>query len=147
MKNIYESSGPGCRPEHAGPRLYLAGMAPYNISVADNQPEDGMADTSDGKIFLGMLWMIVISLLLIWLPALGPLIAGIVGGKVAGGVGNGFVAALLPGVLLAAGLFLFGTFFTGLPMMGALIASSGMLLYLLYIPMLLIGALIGGLLA
>jgi hypothetical protein len=125
----------------------LAGAAPYNIAIADNQPEGGMAETSDGKIFLGMLWMIVISLLLIWLPALGPLIAGIVGGKVAGGVGNGFAAALLPGVLLAAGLFLFGTFFTGLPMMGALIASSGMLLYLLYIPMLLIGALIGGLLA
>ena len=57
---------------------------------------------SGGSILLGMIWMFVISVLLIWLPGLGPLIAGIVGGKVAGSVGNGLMAALLPGVLLAA---------------------------------------------
>lgn len=105
-----------------------------------------MAD-SNGSIILGMIWMFVISLLLIWLPALGPLIAGIVGGKVAGGVGRGLVAALFPGLLLALGLFFFGTVLTGLPMLGALIAGSSILLYLLYVPILLIGALIGGLLA
>ncbi len=102
---------------------------------------------SKGSIILGMMWMFIISLLLIWLPALGPLIAGIVGGKVAGGVGPGFVAALLPGLLLALILLFFGTVFTGLPLVGALIAGGGILLYLLYIPILLIGALIGGLLA
>lgn len=105
-----------------------------------------MAD-SNGSIILGMIWMFVISLLLIWLPALGPLIAGIVGGKVAGSVGRGLVAALFPGLLLALGLFFFGTVLTGLPMLGALIAGSSILLYLLYVPILLIGALIGGLLA
>lgn len=102
---------------------------------------------SNGSIILGMIWMFIISLLLIWLPALGPLIAGIVGGKVAGGVGRGLVAALLPGLLLAVVLFFFGTVLTGLPMIGALIAGSSILLYLLYVPILLIGALIGGLLA
>lgn len=105
-----------------------------------------MAD-SNGSIIMGMIWMFIISLLLIWLPALGPLIAGIVGGKVAGGVGRGLVAALFPGLLLALGLFFFGTVLTGLPMLGALIAGSSVLLYLLYVPILLIGALIGGLLA
>lgn len=96
---------------------------------------------------MGMIWMFVISLLLIWLPGLGPLIAGIVGGKVAGGVMRGFLAALLPGLLLAGFLFVFGSVFTGLPVVGALLASGGILLYIIYVPVLLIGALIGGLLA
>lgn len=100
-----------------------------------------------GSILLGMIWMFVISLLLIWLPALGPLIAGIVGGKAAGGVLRGFLAALIPGILLAAALFLFGSVFTGLPFVGAMLAGGSILLYIIYIPVLLIGALIGGLLA
>jgi len=91
--------------------------------------------------------MLVISILLIWLPGLGPLIAGIVGGKVAGGVLKGLLAAILPGIVMAVILFAFGSVFTGLPLVGAVIAGSGMLLYLIYVPILLIGALIGGLLA
>jgi len=104
-----------------------------------------MSDTN-GSILLAMFWMFVISLLLIWLPGLGPLLAGIVGGKVAGGVMRGFLAALLPGLLLAVALFFFGSAFTGLPIIGALLAGSGILLYIIYVPVLLIGALIGGLL-
>jgi len=99
-----------------------------------------------GSIILGMFWMFVISLLLIWLPGIGPLLAGIVGGKVAGGVLRGFVAALLPGLLLACALFFFGSFFTGLPVVGAMLAGGSILLYIFYVPVLLIGALIGGLL-
>ncbi len=100
-----------------------------------------------GSITIGMIWMFVISLLLFWLPAIGPLIAGIVGGKVAGGVGSGLLAAILPGLLLAIALFTAGTLLTALPVVGAIVAGSGLLLYLFYIPALLIGALIGGLLA
>jgi hypothetical protein len=105
-----------------------------------------MAD-NNGSLLFGMIWMLVISLLLIWLPGLGPLIAGIVGGKVAGGVGSGLLAALLPGLLLALALFFLGTMLTGLPVLGAVFAGGGVLLYLINIPALLIGALIGGLLA
>ena len=105
-----------------------------------------MADEK-GSILMGMFWMFIISLLLIWLPALGPLIAGIVGGKIAGGVMRGILAALLPGLMLAVLLFVFGSMFTGLPVVGAVIAGSGVLLYTIYVPVLLIGALIGGLLA
>ncbi|MFQ5659167.1 MAG: hypothetical protein ACE5GZ_01995 [Gammaproteobacteria bacterium] len=100
-----------------------------------------------GSIIMGMIWMFAISLLLIWLPGLGSLIAGIVGGKVAGGILKGFVAALIPGLVLAVVLFAFGSLFTGLPLIGMVIAGGGILLYLIYIPVLLIGALIGGLLA
>ena len=106
-----------------------------------------MSGKSEGSIIMGMIWMFIISLLLIWLPGLGALIAGIVGGKSSGGVMRGLTAALLPGLLLAGCLFTFGTVFTGLPFVGAIIAGGGVLLYIIYIPALLIGALIGGLLA
>jgi hypothetical protein len=104
-------------------------------------------EINNGSLLAGMFWMIVLSVLLFWLPGLGPLLAGIVGGKLAGDVLTGLLAALLPGLLLALGLFFFGTFFTGLPVIGALLAGSSMILYLFYVPPLLIGALIGGLLA
>lgn len=100
-----------------------------------------------GSVIMGMIWMAIISLLLFWLPAIGALIAGIVGGKVAGGVGSGLLAALLPGVLLAVILFFAGTFLTGIPMVGAIAAMGTFILILINIIPLLIGALIGGLLA
>lgn len=106
-----------------------------------------MSDENNGSIFMGMFWMFVISLLLFWLPAIGSLIAGIVGGKRAGGVMAGIMAALLPGILVGIALFFAGTMLTTLPVVGAILAGSGLLLYVFYIPPLLIGALIGGLLA
>ncbi len=106
-----------------------------------------MAEGSNGSVLVGMFWMFIISLLLFWLPGLGSLIAGIVGGKQAGGVMAGLMAALLPGILIAAALFFAGTMLTTLPIVGALLAGSGLLLYIVYLPPLIIGALIGGLLA
>lgn len=106
-----------------------------------------MADENNGSIIMGMFWMFVISLLLFWLPAIGSLIAGIVGGKRAGGVMAGIMAALLPGIVVGIALFFAGTVVTTLPVFGAILAGSGLLLYVFYIPPLLIGALIGGLLA
>jgi len=106
-----------------------------------------MAEAKKGSVTMGMIWMLILSLLLLWLPAFGPLIAGIVGGKVAGGVGSGILAALLPGILLAVGLLVGGTMLTALPIVGAIMAGGSLLLYAFYIPPLLIGALIGGLMA
>ncbi len=106
-----------------------------------------MTEANNGSMIMGMIWMLVLSLLLFWLPAFGSLIAGIVGGKVAGGVGSGILAALLPGILLALALFFGGTMLTAMPVIGAVIAGGGLLLYVFYIPPLLIGALIGGLMA
>ncbi len=96
---------------------------------------------------MGMIWMFIISLLLFWLPGIGSLIAGIVGGKRAGGIMAGIMAAMLPGIVVGAALFFAGTMLTTLPFIGAILAGSGLLLYVFYIPPLLIGALIGGLLA
>ena len=106
-----------------------------------------MTAEENGSVIMGMIWMGVISLLLFWLPGLGPLLAGIVGGKVAGGVGPGFMAALLPGALLCAFLFFAGTLLTGIPLIGAVAAMGTLVLILINIVPLLIGALIGGLLA
>jgi len=106
-----------------------------------------MSEENNGSIIIGMIWMFVISLLLFWLPGIGSLIAGVVGGKQAGGVIKGILAALLPGIVVAIGLFFVGTMLTTLPVIGAILAGGGLLLYVIYIPPLLIGALIGGLLA
>ena len=103
--------------------------------------------SDNGSVFMGMIWMFILSLLLFWLPGLGSLIAGIVGGKVAGGVMKGLLAAILPGLLLALFLFFFSSAFTGLPLVGAVFAGGSLILYLVFVPILLIGALIGGLLA
>lgn len=101
---------------------------------------------SEGSIVLAMIWMILISILLFWLPLLGPLIAGIVGGKTAGSVGRGFVAALLPAALMALVLFLLGAALTGIPILG-LLAGAGIFLVIVFqSPALIVGALIGGLL-
>lgn len=100
-----------------------------------------------GSVVGGAIWMMVISVLLFWLPVIGPLLAGLVGGKKAGGVGNGILAALLPGVVLAVVLLLASTLMTGLPMVGALMAATGFLFYVLNVGMLLLGAIVGGLLA
>ena len=109
-----------------------------------------MADEDNGSIIMGMFWMFVISLLLFWLPGIGSLIAGIVVGKRAGGIMAGITAALLPGIIFAVILTFAGAFLPTLPLVGAaigaLIGISSLLLYVLYIPPLLIGALIGGLL-
>lgn len=106
-----------------------------------------MAAEEEGSLVMGMVWMAIISLLLFWLPAIGSLIAGIVGGKIAGGVGSGLLAALLPGFILAGLLFFAGTLLTGIPLFGAIAAMGTLVLILVNIIPLLIGALIGGLLA
>ena len=59
-----------------------------------------MTGKPEGSIFKGAVWMLVLSTLLFWLPVAGPLIAGFVGGRKAGGVMAAIVAAVAspPGV-------------------------------------------------
>lgn len=65
------------------------------------------------------LYMGVISLLLIWLPIVGPVVAGIVGGKAARTVGKALVASVIPSIVLGAALFGILNAFD-LPLIGAL---------------------------
>jgi len=100
-----------------------------------------------GSLLIAMIWMALLSLLLFWLPLLGPLIAGIVGGRAAGGVGAGLLAAIIPAALLGLLLAVFGTLLTGIPLIGMLAGAGIFVLVVVQSVPLLIGALIGGLLA
>ena len=106
-----------------------------------------MAGNKEGSIGGAILWMFVISILLFWLPVMGPLIAGIVGGNKAGGVGPAIVAVFLPGIVFGVVLFALASSFTGIPLLGAIASAGGFALSLGHIGPLLIGAIIGGFLA
>ena len=99
------------------------------------------------RVVGGAVWMLVISILLFWLPFFGALIAGIVGGKYAGGVGAGIMAALLPAIVVGVALFLSATLLTGLPLIGMVAGAGGFALVVLHVGTLLLGAVIGGVLA
>ena len=105
-----------------------------------------MADLRDSSILASSLWMIAISLLLFFVPAINGLVGGAVGGYKAGSAGRGVLAAVLPSIVV--GLTLWGLlawydrpvlgFFGGLAVgLWALISSVALL----------IGAAIGGVLA
>src|SRR5690606_20293773 len=105
-----------------------------------------MAELRDSSILASSLWMIVVSLLLFFVPAVNGLVGGAVGGYKAGSAGRGIMAAVLPSIVV--GLSLWGLlawydrpvlgFFGGLAVgLWALISSVALL----------IGAAIGGVLA
>lgn len=80
--------------------------------------------TKPGASFLkAAFWMIVLSILLFWLPILGPVVAGLVGGYFAGTVGRAILASLMPAVVLTVLILLVGTAFD-LPWIGALAGGA-----------------------
>ena len=97
-----------------------------------------------GDVISGMLWMIFISLLLFWLPVVGPLVAGFVGGRKAGGVGSAICAVFLPALLIGVFLFTFATALTGLPLVGIVAGAGSLVMTVGGIGPLLVGAIIGG---
>ena len=105
-----------------------------------------MASEQKGSVLAGFFWMIVISILLFWVPTVGPLIAGIVGGKKSGGVGNAIIAALLPAILLGVFLFFFASVLTSAPLIGMVAGAGAFVLVAVNVIPLLIGAFIGGIL-
>ncbi|MFT7128436.1 MAG: hypothetical protein ACI89U_000543 [Gammaproteobacteria bacterium] len=101
----------------------------------------------NGSVIGGIFWMFFISILLFWLPVVGPLIAGIVGGKKSGGVGAAMAAVFLPSIIFGALLFSLAASISGLPLIGAIAGAGGVVLSLAHVGPLLIGAIIGGALA
>ena len=96
-----------------------------------------------GSVGSAMLWMIGLSILLFWIPTIGPLIAGFVGGRKAGGIGAAFVAAIIPAILVGVLLVLLGTL-VDLPIIGALVGAGLFFIILFESIPLLIGAVGGG---
>ena len=105
-----------------------------------------MARYRQTSLIVCSLWMIGISLLLFFLPALNGLVGGGVGGYKAGSAGRGLGAAILPSIVVGVGIWVLLAMFNA-PVIGfisglavgiwALISSIGLL----------IGALIGGAMA
>jgi hypothetical protein len=94
-----------------------------------------------------MLWMSALTLLLLWLPVAGPLIAGYVGGRKSGSVARAFAAAIAPALVLTLLVSVLSTMLTAMPLVGIL-AGFGTLIFLIgNIGPMLLGALIGGFMA
>ena len=104
--------------------------------------------TRRGSIPAAMAWMIGLSAALFWLPVLGSLIAGYVGGSKAGSIGRAMAAVFLPGAIVWIGTMLLGGVLGGIPLIGpifAMIAGLGVwAMSFVHIVPLLIGAVIGG---
>ncbi len=90
--------------------------------------------------------MFILSILLFWLPILGPLIAGFVGGRKAGSLGNAILAVVLPGIVFGVLLFFLGTMLTGFAFFGFLAGAGGLAIALLHVGPLLVGAVVGAIL-
>jgi hypothetical protein len=101
-----------------------------------------MAAANNGSIARGMVWMLVLSVLLFWMPIAGPLIAGFVGGRKSGSVSNAILAALLPGLLIGAATFFFATLLTG-PLFGFMAGLGGAGLALVHVGPMLVAAIVG----
>lgn len=82
-----------------------------------------------GSVTKAALYMGAISLLLIWLPLVGPIVAGIIGGRAARTVGKALAASIIPSVVLAGALFAILNAFE-LPLVGAL-TGIGVFLFVL----------------
>jgi hypothetical protein len=97
-----------------------------------------------------MLWMLVISLLLFWLPLIGPFVGGLVGGKKAGSVGRGLAACFLPALIFAGFVFVVLAL-GGLPLsgliLGSLVGGATALTILVEGFAMVCGAIVGGVLA
>lgn len=100
-----------------------------------------------GDIAAGMSVMLMLSVLLSWIPGLGTLVAGIVGGRIASGFVAAVVAALLPSLLIGVLLFFLAGLLAGLPLIGVVAGMGGLALAVMQVGALLLGALIGGLLS
>lgn len=98
-----------------------------------------------GSLTMAVIWMMVISLILFWLPVAGPLLAGIVGGYAAGRPGRGLLAAILPTLILCLILLAAGTALTGLPLLGLIASASLFVVIMLQSLPLLLGGILGGL--
>lgn len=98
------------------------------------------------SVVSGSLWMIGLTLLLFFLPLLNGLIGGLVGGYKVGGVRRALLAAILPAVVVAAGLWIIFAF-AHAPFWGVVAGLTFATLILLADVGIIIGAGIGGALA
>lgn len=95
-----------------------------------------------GSITSAFFWMLFLSILLFWLPIIGSLIAGFVGGRKAGSVGRAILAGLLPTIIM---VFLSTTVLSSIlgGILGAILGGAVGIIIFLSSVILIIGAIIG----
>jgi len=98
-----------------------------------------------GSIGSAIIWMFVLEVLLFWLPFAGSFIAGFVGGRKAGDVGNAIVAVFLPLIVFSIVLGLMATILLPIPLVGAFAGLGGFMYAAMHVGPLLFGAAAGGL--
>ncbi len=95
-----------------------------------------------------MVWMVGLSIALSWVPLLGGLVAGFVGGRKAGAIGPALAAVFLPGVILFLLTIVVGALVGWIPLIGqlwgALAGVGGWALSFLNVIPLVLGAVVGG---
>jgi len=90
-----------------------------------------------------MNWMGCLTLLVFWLPVVGPLVAGLVGGVKAGSVKRALLAVFVPGVMTGVMVAVAVTYLADV-YWGMLAGFGGVALSFLNIGPLLLGAVLGG---
>jgi hypothetical protein len=100
-----------------------------------------------GSIGVAMAWMAGLSLLLFWLPLVGPFVAGYVGGRKSGSLGRALVAAVLPTLLLTVLVGYLSAALSGMPLVGFLAGFGSLILFAGNIGPMLVGAMLGGVMA
>ena len=107
----------------------------------------GKPAAGTGGLGRAVAWMLGLSLALFWLPVLGMFIAGLVGGRKAGGVGTAVLAVMVPALVVGAVMFFAGTLLTGMPVLGTIAALGAGALVLANVLPMLAGAVLGGILS
>lgn len=98
-----------------------------------------------GSLWSAINWMGGLSLLLFWLPVIGPFIAGLVGGRKAGGFGRAIAAVFLPGILMGGLVYGAVMYLTRDPFWSFLAGIGGLWISFLQVGPMLVGALVGAL--
>lgn len=100
-----------------------------------------------GSILSAIGWMFLLEILLFWIPFVGSLIAGFVGGRKAGGIGNAMAAVFLPIVIFSILLGMLAASVVAIPLVGAFAGLGGFAFAATHVGPLLLGAIFGGLTA
>ncbi len=97
-------------------------------------------------MLVGGILMLVLSLVLAWLPLVGPLLAGAIGGYYCGTVSRALLAVLFPAIILGVFVWWMGTMLDH-AIAGFLFAVGGAVLVLVHEGGLIVGAIVGGFIA
>lgn len=120
-----------------------AATGDYTGRIGSWLEDTSMAERGETSLVVCALWMIGISLLLFFLPALNGLIGGAVGGYKAGSAMRGLTAAILPAIVSGIGIWILLGIFDA-PILGFLAGLAVGVWALISSIGLLIGAAIGG---